>query len=149
MCVLNHCSHIWLFVTPWTVACQAPRSRGFSRQEYGSGMLCPRCRDWTHISYVSCIGRWAVLGSPVCTLVQCNRNSQASAGRSPTFGSQLCCVILFMLLNSETQFSHPQMGIITPTLQRFLWGLHEKCLARLSNFDFVVEIMIDSPIQHD
>ena len=25
-------------VTPWTVACQAPLSMGFSRQEYGSGL---------------------------------------------------------------------------------------------------------------
>ena len=30
-------SGIWLFATPWTVACQAPLSMGFSRQEYWSG----------------------------------------------------------------------------------------------------------------
>ena len=29
-------SHVWLFVTPWTVAHQAPPSMGFSRQEYWS-----------------------------------------------------------------------------------------------------------------
>ena len=34
-------SHVWLFVTPWTVACQAPLSMGFSRQEYWSGLPCP------------------------------------------------------------------------------------------------------------
>ena len=28
-------------VTPWTVACQAPLSMGFSRQEYWSGLLFP------------------------------------------------------------------------------------------------------------
>ena len=28
--------HIQLFATPWTVACQAPLSMGFSRQEYWS-----------------------------------------------------------------------------------------------------------------
>ena len=28
-------------VTPWTVACQAPLSVGFSRQEYWSGLLFP------------------------------------------------------------------------------------------------------------
>ena len=33
-----HFSHVWLFVTPWTVACQAPLSTGFSRQEYWSGL---------------------------------------------------------------------------------------------------------------
>ena len=29
------------FVTPWTVALQAPLSMGFSRQEYWSGLPCP------------------------------------------------------------------------------------------------------------
>ena len=29
------------FVTPWTVACQAPLSMGFSWQEYWSGLPCP------------------------------------------------------------------------------------------------------------
>ena len=28
-------------MTPWTVACQAPLSIGFSRQEYWSGLPCP------------------------------------------------------------------------------------------------------------
>ena len=27
-------SHVWLFVTPWTAAHQAPLSMKFSRQEY-------------------------------------------------------------------------------------------------------------------
>jgi len=30
-------SHVWIFVTPWTVAHQAALSMGFSRQEYWSG----------------------------------------------------------------------------------------------------------------
>ena len=34
LAVLSCFSHVWLFVTPWTVACQAPLSMGFSRQEY-------------------------------------------------------------------------------------------------------------------
>ena len=33
-------SHIWLFVTPWTIACQAPLSMTFSRQEYWSVLPC-------------------------------------------------------------------------------------------------------------
>ena len=37
-CVL---SHVQLSVTPWTVACQALLSMGFSRQEYWSGLRCP------------------------------------------------------------------------------------------------------------
>ena len=31
--LLSHFSHIRFFVTLWTVACQAPLSMGFSRQE--------------------------------------------------------------------------------------------------------------------
>ena len=30
-------SHVGFFVTPWTIALQAPPSMGFSRQEYWSG----------------------------------------------------------------------------------------------------------------
>ena len=32
-------------VTPWTVACQAPLSMGFPRQEYWSGLPFPSPRD--------------------------------------------------------------------------------------------------------
>ena len=39
--VLNHFSCVQLFETLWTVACQAPLSMGFSRQEYWSGLSCP------------------------------------------------------------------------------------------------------------
>ena len=38
-------SHVQLFVTPWTVACQASLSMKFSRQEYWSGVPCPPPRD--------------------------------------------------------------------------------------------------------
>ena len=33
--------HIQVYVTPWTVACQAPLSMGFFRQEYWSGLPFP------------------------------------------------------------------------------------------------------------
>ena len=36
--VLSRFSHVQLFATLWTVACQAPLSMGFSRQEYRSGL---------------------------------------------------------------------------------------------------------------
>ena len=39
--MLCHFSHVQLFVTPWTVACQAPLSLGFSQQEYCSELPCP------------------------------------------------------------------------------------------------------------
>ena len=34
-------SHVWLLVTPWTVAHEAPPSMGFSRQEYWNGWPLP------------------------------------------------------------------------------------------------------------
>ena len=37
-------SRVQLFVTPWSVACQAP-SMGFSRQEYWSGLPFPSPED--------------------------------------------------------------------------------------------------------
>ena len=41
VCLLSHFSCVPLFANLWTVACQAPLSMGFSRQEYWSGLLCP------------------------------------------------------------------------------------------------------------
>ena len=41
LCMLSHFSCVQLFVTPWTVAHQAPLSMGLSRQEYWSGSPCP------------------------------------------------------------------------------------------------------------
>ena len=38
--VLSRFSRVWLFVTPWTIAHQAPLSMAFSRQEYWSGLPC-------------------------------------------------------------------------------------------------------------
>ena len=38
-------SHVQLFATPWTVAHQAPPSKGFSRQEYWSGSPFPSPGD--------------------------------------------------------------------------------------------------------
>ena len=40
-CLLSRFSHVQLFETLWTVACQAPLSMGFSRQEYWSGLPLP------------------------------------------------------------------------------------------------------------
>ena len=38
-------SHIQLFVTPWTLACQAPSSMEFSRQGYWNGLPLPAPGD--------------------------------------------------------------------------------------------------------
>ena len=50
VCILSCFSSVWFFVTLWTVeACQAPLSRGFSRQEHWNGLLCPSSRDLAHL----------------------------------------------------------------------------------------------------
>ena len=43
--VLSCFSHVQLFATLWTIACQAPLSMGFSRKEYWSGLPCPPPED--------------------------------------------------------------------------------------------------------
>ena len=43
--IVVHESVVQLFLTPWTVARQAPLSMGFSRQEFWSGLLCPSPGD--------------------------------------------------------------------------------------------------------
>ena len=40
-------SHVRLFATSWIVAYQAPRTMGFSRQEYWSGLPFPSPGKWT------------------------------------------------------------------------------------------------------
>ena len=41
VCMLSHFSPVQLFAALWAVACQAPLSMGFSKQEYWSGLPCP------------------------------------------------------------------------------------------------------------
>ena len=59
-----------LFVTPWTVARQAPLSMRFSRQEHWSGLPCPPPGDLPDPRLelssltVSCIGRWVLYNEP-------------------------------------------------------------------------------------
>ena len=48
-------SHVRFFVTPWTVACQAPPSMGFSRQEYWVAISFCRGSSWPRVrTRVSC-----------------------------------------------------------------------------------------------
>ena len=59
-------SHVRFFVTPWTIACQAPLSMGSSQQQYWSGLPFPPPGDLPNpgikptsliLHFVSCIGR--------------------------------------------------------------------------------------------
>ena len=48
VCILSRFSSAWRFAIYCTVACQAPLSMGFSRQEYCSGLPCPPPADLTN-----------------------------------------------------------------------------------------------------
>ena len=62
---------VQLFATPWTIACQAPLSMGFSRQEYWSGLPFPP-GDLPYLGVKPCLLHWQAdslplnhLGSPI------------------------------------------------------------------------------------
>ena len=65
-------SHVQLFATPWTVACQAPLSIEFSRQEYWSGLPCPPPGDFANPgiepSLCGCL-EFYYPSSPPCSIV--------------------------------------------------------------------------------
>ena len=77
---IYHCaqllSRVPRFVTPWTVAHQAPLSMQFSRQEYWEWVAIPssrgfsRPRNRTHVSCVSCFGRWVLYQMQLPLLLQ-------------------------------------------------------------------------------
>ena len=48
VCVCVH-SVMSYFVTPWTIVCQAPLSKGFTRREYWSGLPFPPPEDLPHL----------------------------------------------------------------------------------------------------
>ena len=58
--LLSRISRVQLFVTPWILACQAPVSVGFSKQEYWSGLPCPpSSRIYIPLQFVSSLnGRY-------------------------------------------------------------------------------------------
>ena len=66
--LLIHFNRVWLFLTLWTVAPQAPLSMRFSRQESWVGCCAQGSssrgssppRDWTWVSYATYVGRWVL-----------------------------------------------------------------------------------------
>ena len=62
-CTVSCLSHVWLFVTLWTVVSQAALSIRILQAGILEWVAVPSSRgsfwprDWTHVSYVSCIGR--------------------------------------------------------------------------------------------
>ena len=96
--MISRFSHVQLFVTPWTVACQAPLSVDFSRQEYWSGLpfqspgdlpnpgIIPRFPALQVDSLPSeppaspFLVLWPLLSFPVCWHIECNTLTASSFG---------------------------------------------------------------------
>ena len=130
-CLLSRFRCVSLFVTPWTVARQAPLSRGFSRQQHWSGLPCPPPGDLPHprietrrILY--CLG---CQGSPQ-SLRPCRnlrafsftfpRHSRLSAELKPCPGLQMVRhqhgVLLYPSLSCEPMSSAPVLLLYSPLL---------------------------------
>ena len=77
-------SHVQLFGTPWTVACQAPLSMGFSRQECWSGLPIPSPGDLPHPGIKP--------GSP---------ELQADSVPSEPLGKPICCVCVCVCMYNK------------------------------------------------
>ena len=62
--LLSHFSRVRLSATPWTTARQAPRSMGFSKQEYWSGLPFPSPVIKYEVSEVKSLSRVALFATP-------------------------------------------------------------------------------------
>ena len=76
-------SHIQLFSTPWTVACQAPLSMGFPRQKYWRGLPFPSSGDLLTQGSNPNVLHWQAnslpasnQGNPILYIVMCTHQSQ-------------------------------------------------------------------------
>ena len=117
VCVLSCFGHVQLFVTLRTVDLQTPLSRGFSRQEYWSGLPCLPPGDLPDpevepASLVSCIGRWILyhqyhLGSPFFSMFYPNQwNPVEPILAKVTWLFCFCLFSLFKLGSSQVRITH-------------------------------------------
>ena len=71
VCVLSCFSHVYLFVTLWTLAYQTPLSMGFSRQQYWSGLPFPSLEDLSDpgikLESPALASGWLVASTPSAT----------------------------------------------------------------------------------
>ena len=69
VCASTHSlNRVWLFVTPLTVACQAPLSVGFSREEYWRGLPFPSPGIFLTQGPNLCLLHWQAHSLPLSNL---------------------------------------------------------------------------------
>ena len=107
---------VLLFSTPWTIACQAPLSVRFPRQEYWSGLLFPTLgnlsdsRDRTHIS---CIADGFFTSEP-------SEMPQGLIKSNHLINAIYCFIIIVTQKNSVYSFWLPVTDIVRIFLQWLL-----------------------------
>ena len=120
-------SPIWLFVTPWTAAYQAPLSLGFSRQEYWSGVPLPSPSILWHCLFLG-IGMKTDLfqycghcwGFQICWHIECSTFTASSfrIWNSSTGIPSLPLALFIVMFSKAHLTSHSRMSgsrwVITP-----------------------------------
>ena len=114
-------SCVLLFATPWPVACQAPLSMGFSRQEYWSGLLVPSPGDLPK-------------GFPHCRQILYHLNHQESPSMSllklfsVTLHWQIQWLILSILPVLSPCIICHCYSLLTSSSTFFIWSLSHSTL---------------------
>ena len=72
-------SRVRLFVTPWTVAYQAPLSKGFSSQGYWSGLPLPSLSLKITPFFLKCAFNWGVIALQCCIVSAVQRRESAES----------------------------------------------------------------------
>ena len=75
-------SCVWVFVTPWTVAHQAPLSKRFSRQEYWNGL--PKALFWIKVLVNWGLTLFLLMCVYVCSVAQSVSDSLQTHRLEPT-----------------------------------------------------------------
>ena len=120
-------SHVWLLVTPWTAAYQAPSSMGFSRQEYWSGVPLPSPLEYVRGGNLK-IGKWSI-----CPLF-CEWSGKLDSWCVANVEG-LLFVEIFQLKNGREMIEYQYFPLVTQTVKNLpavreaeVWSLDQENL---------------------
>ena len=94
-CVVSCFNRVQLFVTLWTVACQAPLSLEFPRQEYWSGLPCPPLGDLPNPGIKPESPAWQADSSPT-----------EPPGKTPNYKQIMKCFLPLVCKNINYKIHH-------------------------------------------
>ena len=119
-CVLSRFNYVWLFATPWTVAHQAPLSRGFSRQEYQSRLPCPPPEVFPTQGLnpcLSCLLHWRT--SSLSSVPPGKPKREDRHLKSMGNWQEISCVNIILSHDFSGRHGAPHCGRYTPTVEMF------------------------------